>query len=147
MKKEELRIGNKIWFDNRYDEVEVITVTSEFFDKIDLKLSSHKPIPLTEEILIKAGFEIVNSYYSDGYTNPYVKFDKLEYKKSGFALEISEGKIVTLYLAYQQDARNLSQAYSDEFTNYEEREVVCEYVHQLQNIYYALLNTELTINL
>jgi len=105
------------------------------------------PILLTEEILIKAGFEIVNSYFSDGYTNPYVKFDKLEYKKSGFALDISEGNIVTLYLAYEQDASNLSQAYSGEFTNYEAREVLCKYVHQLQNLYYVLTGEELEINL
>ena len=80
------------------------------------------PIPLTEEWLIKMGFEKHNSYY-------------LSPNKSSV-----EGFVDILCF----DLENLS--FIVDMSEYSGWTVDCKFVHTLQNLYYALTNEELTIN-
>lgn len=76
-----------------------------------------KPIPLTEELLIKLGFEKVGEVYTlslaEIYGNPSLELlkgdDKIEICRSGICAFRSE----------------------------------CKHVHELQNLYFALTKTEL----
>jgi Ni,Fe-hydrogenase maturation factor len=83
---------------------------------------SIEPIPLTEEWLIKMGFEKHNSYY-------------LSPNKSSV-----EGFVDILCF----DLENLS--FIVDMSEYSGWTVDCKFVHTLQNLYYALTNEELTIN-
>ena len=79
-------------------------------------------IPLTEEILLKCGFSITESIFHDN-TNAY------EIK--------SWGRIVLINGILQ----------SDEFYFLDGLSTEIKYLHQLQNLYFALTNEELTIQL
>jgi hypothetical protein len=72
------------------------------------------PLPLTEEWLIKFGFE---------------SFHKRDFKKKGL--------FITTYFATPQTLVD------DDFGN--KRVLELKYVHQLQNLYFALTNEELTM--
>jgi hypothetical protein len=131
MKASELRIGNLVWDYNvvhpteKY--VEVIGVYSNIFKDIIslvnvgglkylLKLSLIKPIPLTEECLFKFGFEYSHRIGSRNF-----------YNIKTFYIEICEYRCAVYY------------------TN--KGELICfiNSAHQLQNLYFALTNEELTI--
>lgn len=81
-----------------------------------------EPIPLTEEILLKCGFSITESILHEN-TNAY------EIK--------SWGRIVLINGILQ----------SDEFYFLDGLSTEIKYLHQLQNLYFALTNEELTIQL
>jgi len=122
----ELRIGNYIEMPNEVYPTEVAGVTryliSDGFGEMELE--RFDPIPLTEEWLLKFGFELSlnggagpDQFYYDGPVP--IDFD-------------NDGK---LYLGYR------SRDYDCEIYNHNE----IEYVHQLQNIVFALTGEELTI--
>jgi len=83
-------------------------------------------IPLTEEILLKCGFELFSSgsYCKNLITDndAYLAFD-LKYNNGFCWLNIRYGKV--------ENTTKIS----------------CFYVHQLQNLYFALTNEELIVNL
>jgi len=118
MKATELRIGNLV---NCSDVVEQ-GVMLNVIDWQDLKWLSedekgfnlvHKPIPLTEEKLLKFGF--------------YKNIDTELFEKDGFQIDISVIKCLF---------------YLPEFGDWYKE---LEYLHQLQNLYFALTNEELTL--
>lgn len=126
MKAEELRFGN--WFSYRgcfeYQVTALLELSVEFLhinnkhyfrDYVDIK-----PIPLTEEWLVKFGFE--RTYYGR--------------ELNGFHLEASSRIVKTDVLC----------GFSLEVIP-EEKYIPINDVHQLQNLYYALTNEELTIKL
>ena len=89
-----------------------------------------KPIPLTEEILLKCGFvDESNGYRATGHS-------------VSWKLTINESCIITLYdgESYNSDANS----WGYKIPYYPN---VCFYLHQLQNLYFALTNEELIINL
>lgn len=126
IKPNELRIGNLVYNDylkkNKY-------VTGIFDNNIWLSdnidedsdqrasIEACQPIPLTEEWLLKFGFEEKQGYS----TSKYWKDDKFLYKLNGYFLVINE--------TYE------GEALSDNI----------QYVHQLQNLYFALTGEELEI--
>lgn len=109
MRLEELRIGNYV---SEHGGVSVVGLaTFKHYDEMPSIMSAHiKPIPLTEEWLVKFGFELnMDSYY--------VKDNNVVYlEKEGVCKFLLRGDTVTI-----------------------------NYVHQLQNIYFALMNQELKI--
>lgn len=115
LKANELRIGNKIFFiicdkeNSNLDEKKQITVDITDFEFIRDNNSLFEGIPLTEEWLLKFGFEIEELY---------------EYNKAK-----KEGLIIT---------------YGDNFF-YNTTNI--EFVHQLQNLFFALRNKELEIKM
>ena len=129
MEARELRIGNYIYWDIPEKENVVHTVIG--IDKGKPKtlpislgtiIEEYKPIPLTEEWLLKFGFKEVK--------NEPRQWFRIKTKKLSVYLEISlKEKRATLY----KDNYN---CYSDC--------VFPKYVHQLQNLYFALTGEELT---
>ena len=108
----ELRIGNILFNAGGL----AVTTTAQTISDLDLKLIVRKPIPLTEEWLLKAGFEFKGKRIS----------------KDWFYLWNDENRIV-FALAEMQD----------ETGTYLE----IKYVHQLQNLYFALTGKELEFKL
>ena len=110
MKANELRLGNYV--NDRLGLIELgVNGRIEFSDV-------YNPIPLTEEWLLKFGFE-----YSPDDENSWYN---LKYGNFNFASDYSvEFKQVFIYL--------------------NKTDIICNYVHQLQNLYFALTNKELTL--
>ena len=121
----ELRIGNNIEFDG-----EIITVTGISKNKItynpskvlkyEINAKHFDPIPLTEEILLKFGFEDQEFSDEDG-NKIYMLHHKKFYLTSDESCMFSE----VFLPIYSNDC------------------VSVKYVHQLQNLYLALTGKEL----
>lgn len=130
----ELRIGNYVSFKTVDTSVGYETIDDIIISIMDLQnLSSasesvkeaYEPIPLNNEWLIRLGFEKLppstkyGSYHADheaNFGNPVLKINGYDYLNSnGSHLYIFLNKI----------------------------RIECKYVHQLQNLYYALTQTEL----
>lgn len=122
MKAEEIRIGNKIKFmdDGTIFTVVCIDLNKAGIENTDeiawIEFESLKPIPLTEEWLLKLGFRNSES------------IDFRWYKEWN-------GDII---IAYDVDDASLMISDTWQFGKR-------KYVHQLQNLYYALTGEELTI--
>lgn len=126
----EIRIGN--YFDvemskgvvENYAWVFTISQTSiRLYVPNDLEegmfyIDSLLPIPLTEDILLKCGFECeIATKYNIRYTHANAEF--------GYDWNIDRGWRM----------------------RYFDRHIKCEYFHQLQNLFYALTGEELSINI
>ena len=119
MKASELRIGNLIEFWSVYDTVILINSINEDTSYANVYLNEIKPIPLTEEWLLKFGFEIIwDSKYLTQYT-----------LQSNMMFHYELDKPKNIWYA--------------RFGKYELEHI--KYVHQLQNLYFALTGEELTI--
>ena len=126
MKKEELMYGNKLLFLNEvvtFSHISQIREDGVFWiktieSKIDSKSFHFKPIPLTEEWLLIFGFK----------------------KRKNRHLFHWENKIVIS--EYKDEFENFfypKTGYDIRFSN------EIKYVHQLQNLYFALTGAELTV--
>lgn len=109
MKAQELRIGN--YYDNngRFNKV----TPSVIQDVMESERTWCKPIPLTEEILLKCGFNETEK----------LPGTQKRYEKKKIKISISNSG------------------------NFYTNKIQVIYLHQLQNLYYALTNEELTIKL
>ena len=122
MKKEELMYGNKLLFLNEvvtFSNISQIREDGIFWiktieSKIDSKSFHFKPIPLTEEWLLKFGFFKHNNAY---------------------VLEKPNENIMNFKFSI----------WSDFTYNSSEFPVELKYVHQLQNLYFALTGTHLKL--
>jgi hypothetical protein len=117
LKANELRLGNYYDHNGQHKQV-TVSVIEEVWNA---ERTWCKPIPLTEEWLIKMGFEKDNSYY----------LSPNRYSVEGF-VDI---------LCF--DLENLS--FIVDMSIYSGWTVDCKFVHTLQNLYYALCGEELTI--
>ena len=121
----ELRIGSII-SDIFSESTQPFTITKLLQNKCyykpgsnavyDCKYENLKPIPLTEELLLKFGFQIDETYVSE--QNPYLDYIKDEVRISMpyYSFEFGDGAFMEL-----------------------------KYVHQLQNLYFSLTARELTV--
>ena len=146
MKANELRIGNFILLGgNSFGTVVNITTETDEEPQVDFitikigggyidsTINGFYPIKLTEEWLVRFGFE---GKESDGFCIPIeIELGELQYEKY-LALE---GSIDGFYcdLVYKED------------TIEEIRMILKDigYVHQLQNLYFALTGEELTLKI
>lgn len=141
MEINELRVGNYVnynglnlevySFENRYPRSEkrydnTVLLDLLFDGFITAILHEVKGIPLTEEILLNCGFEKIN--HISGYI--FYSFDR-NYKREKFAY-----MPLDVYL-------NPNYAKIANFTVQQN----VEYVHQLQNLFFAINGKELNINL
>ena len=91
--------------------------------KVDMLYSNYEcldywqPIPLTEEILLKCGF------VSD------------ENKEDNYFVKLKYGNFI-----FQSD---LSVDFREVYLNINKQDIIVEYLHQLQNIYFAITGIEL----
>lgn len=117
-----LRIGNLVRYSDKNETPSPIVIQVGIQDLIliseSVKGCNYEPIPLTEEWLLKCGFE----------SDTIFGFN-IKYKKGNFELWYSKQKNIFL-------VENL-------------KIIKCEpkYLHQLQNLYFALTSTELIIKL
>lgn len=108
MKANELRIGNLVKLEgiSRPIKVSIIDTTETSTN------TKYKPIPLTEEWLLKCGFEYCDTVTPKAYWLNGVCIEKVD----SMFIEFSYG-------------------------------IVLKYLHQLQNLYFALTGEELNIEL
>ena len=138
MKANELRIGNKIigkktyggdvlTFKNFNDDLDVAFFSDGSIHEIGEFLTDCDPIPLTEEILLKCGL------FKHQYTNGILVTEWHDDEHIGDSeFEISD-----------------ESNESGNFYYYSKRgcDTEIKYLHQLQNLYFALTGEELEINL
>ena len=123
MTANELRIGNLIQDNNK----EWIVSAQLIYSVVEGNgyLAGFKPIPLTEEWLVKFGFKVEHLNFG-AYETKLNDFFNLQFElknqwneKDGFHLYVNGGEY--------------------------DSNVFIKYVHQLQNLYFALTGEELTI--
>lgn len=136
-----LRIGNLITQDSEIYSVcgisdcRVFGVTKEGIvdgKTIHLDIAGFEPIPLTEEILLKCGFEKkkdLNTPPNRANSFLYVKDNRIIFCGNYLGGEVC---LQFRYGSYEIDMYNL---------------IVLKYVHQPQNLWFVLTNTELNIEL
>lgn len=120
----ELRIGNYLYYRDKESFLEVVSLGSRF-ETINERgllygsddIEEYKPIPLTEEILLKCGFE-------------YSSKDWLELKYKNLIFNTDRSV-------------NMSVVYLNTCNDWLE----IKHLHQLQNLYFALTGKELEIKL
>lgn len=121
----QLRINNLVYYNNQHNEIGLVTeIKTSLIPKIDYVGINNRidvyyqtkhinPIPLTEEWLLKFGFD--NKYNKDKFT--IIPKGILNYKNG--------------------------RTYFNSWTILEKQP---DYVHELQNLYFALTGEELTLN-
>ena len=134
MKANELRIGNRARIPCFTDFVEVELSIDNIKD-FHKGLIEIKPIPLTEEWLIKFGL----------YNNLKLNYNK----RQGVEYRFSKKKLGTYIIKryYNNSLYNMQFVYDDKHNNIPNEHiwVNIKHVHQLQNLYFALSGKELTI--
>ena len=115
MKANELRIGNKVWFNDIFEW----TITADDIVAFESDSEQFKPINLTEEWLVRFGFERVEG-------NQWYNFYKLDNFK------------ILIHTKDYSSMINWKDCSIEDRFNWN--------VHQLQNLYFALTGEELTIN-
>ena len=131
MKANELRIGKLIH--NPVQNID-LRVTVDLLSRINYDCfntqmnpkDKFQPIPLTEEWLLKLGF---NKDYKNGWI--------------GIDVESESGMTIDFVLAEPLNMGEWQKYYAFVYDSY--RFTKLEYVHELQNLYFALTNEELTI--
>lgn len=120
----ELRIGNWVSYKRKkavINEIDKHVLEVDFNGKRIASLAKNfHPIPLTPELLEKAGFRIVN--HIGGYS--FYTLDRKGKNRENPPIDIYENR--TLH------------------NNYPVKH--CKYLHQLQNLFWCLTGKELTIN-
>lgn len=127
MKPTELRIGNILDFEGMYsiikeiDSQGVSVFINETKEDIWIDLSQSTPVPLTEEILLKCGFGKIQNIYQ---------------RHNQVLLEptVNNSFIVKFWTI------SISRAEPIYHNN-----LTIKYLHQLQNLYFALTGEELEI--
>jgi hypothetical protein len=128
MKASELRIGNYVNIFLNDVDYNTIQIKVDDLYYILQKNGVYEPIPLTEEWLLKFGFENIDKgdndfiTYTDSEHNYYLQID----------VRRKDGKYLILDNSFD-DLRAFSM-------------VDIEYVHQLQNLYFALYGIDIQCN-
>ena len=126
MKTSELRVGNYIKLMLNDEDFAVVQVTLNDLEAVDNKKGVYEPIPLKEEWLLKRGFFVENFDYS---------------------IPISECKVVWLTLIPQDEECTAYSVCVTQTDKDEDDQNVflsdISYVHQVQNLYFALTGNEL----
>lgn len=142
IKAEELKINN--WFEYDGEYYQVNSINEPKLKETDYRVSFRNnsktkpvyclhPIPLTEEILIKCGFGKVNITHRDNSVS-YGVFKK-------YPILIEENKL------YENEDKYTVSRFAPSEINETNYLLHMDYIHQLQNIYFALTGEELKINL
>jgi hypothetical protein len=149
MESNELRVGNLV---HDYDEELIIVSGISYGDVYSSKLGETplariKPIPLTEEWLVKFGFEL---FHYDFFDKDDPNFEEEDEEESCLVFRIIPKGYKFYYIIDLWVERNDFQVgYMglDDNVNDSKGVGICNYnyVHQLQNLYFALTGEELNI--
>ena len=124
MRANELRIGNYVNLMLNHEDYETLTITTKDLEYIEKNQGDYQPIPLTEEWLLKFGFVKINHQMSlndSSMTYHYeLNGDDRHWQLyfDGRVFSINESKL-RLFLHHNK------------------------YLHQLQNLYFAVTGEEL----
>lgn len=133
MNASELRIGNfvELTCEGHEDEPDLVIWGIEDYEYYDYRMNDINPIPITEEWLVKCGF---------------VKDSKIEYLMGHINNTYTKSYLIigTYDNVFSPCVRMYDR---DDWAYYEEIGENIKYLHQLQNLYFALTGEELTINL
>ena len=137
MRSNELRIGNWVWNDVQKMPYQVDGNLIGLYhcrEKAGVEICL-SPVLLTEEWLIKFGL----------YNNLKLNYNK----RQGVEYRFSKKKLGTYIIKryYNNSLYNMQFVYDDKHNNIPNEQiwVNIKYVHQLQNLYFALTGEELTI--
>lgn len=123
MKASELRIGNLITFKNRdSSDTEMFVEVGDLF-RIEQDENGYNPIKLTEEWLLKFGFE--------------KQFKNMPIGRKSYSLILYHNHFC--FISYEDDFFVRLYSSTSDFS------IEIKYVHQLQNLYFALTNEELIL--
>ena len=145
IKANEIRIGNWIEFNNFISPPNNLQVTPRMFrqlgmdlsENLDLELSGyHKPIPLTEEWLLKMGFE---KSQEEWYTIKYFTDCDLATEQMAISYNLSSNRCAVFDAIEETDIVNILS-----YPIYTSKKVL--YVHTLQNVFFALTGEELILD-
>ena len=150
MQPEEIRTGNHILYDGKpriiygidplreYEDLKcavslkILTKDKQFYGLDHKWLSQCKPIPLTNEILIKSGFNVATGKFQIWEDCKLTFFDEVFWIPGMYFLE-DDSETWVLYHGYDEDM-------------YWQLKRV-KYLHELENIIYFLTGEELDVNL
>lgn len=126
MDARELRIGSLV---NNYGmgTPVLIDIRPFHFSTFELNIGMYEPIPLTEEWLIKLGFEKTLIKFNDNSVLEALLFN-------GFVVQKN-----SMYQGWIVSRKQIDQPFKIHYLN------SILYVHQLQNLYFALTGEELII--
>ena len=116
MKASDLRLGNYVHMDMSIDDIEVVKLKIGDLASFAIEIRDLFPIPLTEEWLLKFGFEWKGIVGKNRFLTKYTPCGKAIVFKDGYIIFAG----VTI-------------------------EYPVGYLHQLQNLYFALTNEELSL--
>jgi hypothetical protein len=132
MRTNELRIGNL------YNQFGVtIQATGTTISKLEKSLESQlwcKPIPLTEDWLIKLGFKLLRKDEFNDYT-------QIVYGKSIIKGDEDHSEKLVIYLPFNRCEIGEYNPRNDDYSYV--LNVDIDYVHQLQNLFHSLSGMEL----
>jgi hypothetical protein len=117
MEAKELRINNLVYWNGRLERIDLNSFGTQWNNSDGrLLFEEYKAIPLTEEWLLKFGFDEITPKY--------------------YVLNIDDGNSFTYYYTFSGGVWHFE---------FEGISIKIKYVHELQNLYYALTKKELTI--
>lgn len=130
MKARELRIGNLVEYNGEIFKVKGLSKNSVIADRgkgeVSFTYEEIGPIPLNEQLLFKFGFS------SKDYKGGYIGIDH----KCG-------GIITDFVLCYPKKIGEFQNSFAWEYNKFMYKQF--EFVHDIQNLYFALTGEELTI--
>ena len=144
IKANELRVGN--WLFGMFNTndgfvMQPLEISPDVISEIYEGVSDYDPIPITEEWLLRFGFEKKIQWWrvkNDG------KFDVIE--NQGFELnkciKNDDGRYHDVYFSYDSVSKKLN-CYSSDGGDDTTVFADIKYVHQLQNLYFAITEKEI----
>ena len=137
MRKNEFRIGNLIegYLEPQISEWVEMKVCVDVLSSIESKPDNHgyRPIPLTEELLVKLGFVGDNHKYHETFYIDISTDERLEIKTT-IDIHIMDNYGVAYITDNEMDI-DINTCFIRKINH----------VHQLQNLYYAITGKELTL--
>lgn len=129
MKVNELRVDNYVHYFNQdmLDSSGIVQVSLLDIDDYQF----FEPLPLTEELLLKCGFQ---SLLDDP------ECTGIKTKSGQYVIINNDNVVLEIMFGFLKDGSVLVHLNDCDFEN-------CKYLHQLQNLYFALTGEELDVKL
>ena len=137
MEAHELMLGNYVNTNRAHGrgqkQLKKVQINLHYLQQIENNCNYIEPIPLTEEWLLKFGFSEETQYYSDNLSLFWLDIHKSLENSEFYIFFNTETKYIGLHS--MENENNISKYLYD-----------IKYIHQLQNLYFALTGTHLILN-
>lgn len=137
----ELRYSNWVLYNDKYWQINAIDGSADEVDlynydhELDIDIEEINPIPLTEDILLRCGFE-------------KYQWQNAFFIKTCFGhlyIHLYNSKIITRFMSITNDSRG-QKSFSLPFIGHRNSTEEIIYLHQLQNLIFSLTGEELTFD-